>query len=99
MIQPVNDQVVIRPISPDHTTDSGILLVTDWNPDTMGTVVRVGEGKKCETCGTRADMPVKPDDLVIYPYEAGQKVTIDGEEFVMMRAAQILAILTEEQDA
>ena len=88
MIRPLADRVVIEPKAAETQTASGLYI-----PDTakekpqQGTVVAVGPGKKDEP------MEVKVGDVVIYGKYAGTEVSVDGKDYLIMKQADILAIL------
>lgn len=93
-IQPLGDRVVLKAISAETTTASGIVL-----PDTMNKekpeqaeVVAVGPGKRMED-GSYADMPVKKGDTVLFAKYSPTEVTIDGEEYMIVRADDVLAVV------
>ncbi|MCB9034652.1 MAG: co-chaperone GroES [Chitinophagales bacterium] len=87
-IQPLADRVVLKPAEAEQTTKSGIII-----PDTAkekpqkGEVVAVGAGKKEEP------MTVKVGDSVLYGKYSGTEINIDGVDYLIMREADILAIV------
>ncbi len=87
-IKPLADRVLIEPSPAEEKTAGGIII-----PDTAkekpqrGTVVAAGPGKKDEP------MTVKPGDLVLYGKYAGTEITVDGQEYLIMRESDILAIV------
>ena len=90
-LQPLGDRVVIKTIEQEEVTKTGIVL-----PDTAkekpqeGEVIAVGPGKVADD-GKRIAMEVKKGDKVIYARYAGTEVKIDGEEYIILREADILA--------
>lgn len=90
-LQPLGDRVVIKTIDQQEVTKTGLVL-----PDTAkekpqeGEVVAVGPGKVADD-GKRIAMEVKKGDKVIYARYAGTEVKIDGEEYIILREADILA--------
>lgn len=91
-IQPIGDRVVVKAQAAEEKTSSGLFI-----PDTAkekpqrGTVVAVGTGRYEN--GTKIDMTVKEGDTVLYGKYAGSEVTIDGEEFMIMRESDIFGII------
>ncbi len=92
--QPLGDRVIIKPLEPENKTKGGIVL-----PDTVkekpqeGKVVAVGKGKTLEN-GTVQKMDVKEGDIVLYGKYSGTEVTTkDGEELLIVREEDILAIV------
>jgi chaperonin GroES len=91
-IKPLSDRVVIKPEPAEEKTSSGLYI-----PDTAkekpqkGTVVAVGQGRVEN--GTKIDMTVKEGDTVLYGKYAGTEITLEGEEFLIMREADILGVV------
>ena len=87
-IRPLADRVLIEPAAAEETTASGIII-----PDTAqekpqrGVVVAVGPGKKDEPT------TVKVGDKVLYGKYSGTDLNIDGKDYMIMREADILAIV------
>ena len=92
-IKPLADRVVIKPSPADEKSRGGIIL-----PDTakekpvVGEVVAVGPGKVADD-GKTIKPEVKVGDKVLYGKYSGTEVTIEGEEFLIMREADIFAIV------
>ncbi|HQP91557.1 MAG TPA: co-chaperone GroES [Candidatus Omnitrophota bacterium] len=91
---PLGDRVIIKPLEPETKTKGGIVL-----PDTVkekpqeGKVVAVGKGKVLDN-GTLSKMEVKEGDTVLYGKYSGTEVTTkDGEELLIVREEDILAII------
>jgi len=93
-IKPLSDRVVIKPSEPEEKTSGGIIL-----PDTAkerpqeGKVIAVGPGKITEN-GTKIPMEIKVGDTVLYGKYSGTEILIDGEEHLIMRESDILAIIS-----
>jgi chaperonin GroES len=87
-IKPLADRVLVEPAAAEEKTAAGIII-----PDTAkekpqkGKVVAVGTGKKDEP------MTVKVGDEVLYGKYAGTELTIDGENYLIMRESDIVAIV------
>jgi chaperonin GroES len=92
-VKPLADRVVVRPSPAEERTKGGIIL-----PDTakekpvIGEVVAVGPGKVTED-GKKVLPEVKVGDKVLYGKYSGTEVTIDGEEYLIMREADIFAVV------
>jgi chaperonin GroES len=92
-MKPLADRVVIRPAAAEEKTKGGIIL-----PDTakekpvIGEVVAVGPGKVTDE-GKKVNLEVKVGDKVLYGKYSGTEVTVEGEEFLIMREADIFAIV------
>ena len=87
-IKPLADRVLIEPAAAEEKTTGGIII-----PDTArekpqkGTVVAVGPGKKDEP------MTLQEGDQVLYGKYGGTDVTLDGKEYLIIREADIYAIV------
>jgi chaperonin GroES len=87
-IKPLADRVLVQVAPAEEKTASGIII-----PDTAkekpqkGKVVAVGNGKKDEP------LTVKVGDEVLYGKYAGTEITVDGKEFLIMREADIFAVV------
>jgi chaperonin GroES len=92
-LKPLADRVVIKPSPAEEKTKGGIIL-----PDTakekpvVGEVVAVGPGKVTEE-GKKVVPEVKVGDKVLYGKYSGTEVTVEGEEYLIMREADIFAIV------
>ncbi|MBV9357752.1 MAG: co-chaperone GroES [Chloroflexi bacterium] len=93
-LKPLGDRVVVQPKSREETTRSGIVL-----PDTAsekpqeGKVLSVGPGRMLDN-GKRVDMEVKAGDSVLFAKYAGTEVKLDGEDYLVIRESDLLAIMT-----
>lgn len=87
-LKPLADRVIVQPAEPEEKTNSGIII-----PDTAkekpqrGKVVAVGPGKKDEPTS------VQENQDVLYGKYAGTEITMDGEEYLIMRESDILAVI------
>jgi chaperonin GroES len=92
-MKPLADRVVIKPSPAEEKTKGGIIL-----PDTakekpvMGEVVAVGPGKVADD-GKKIAPEVKVGDKVLYGKYSGTEVMIEGDEYLIMREADIFAIV------
>lgn len=87
-VRPLHDRVIVKVGEVEDQTKSGILI-----PDTAkekpqrGTVIAVGPGKKDDP------MTVKPGDAILYSKYSGTDVTIEGEDYLIMRESDIFIVL------
>ena len=93
-IKPLQDRVLIREASDDKEkkTSSGIIIPVTVNEDKngkRGDVIAVGPGRSEE--GKTIPMTVKVGDKVIFQW--GDKVTIDGEDYFLVRESEIMAVI------
>src|SRR5579884_1592666 len=92
-VHPLADRVVVRANERDQTTASGIVL-----PDTAkekpqeGTVLAVGPGRLDDE-GARVKPEVKVGDTVLYARYAGTEVKIGGQELLILKESDVLAVL------
>jgi chaperonin GroES len=93
-LQPLEDRVVVQPIEEEETTASGLVI-----PDTAkerpqeGKVIAVGPGRFED--GQRIPMDVKAGDKVIYSKYGGTEVKIEGEEYLILSARDVLAVVSK----
>lgn len=92
-VKPLADRVVVKPSEAEEQTEGGIIL-----PDTAqekpqeGEIVAVGPGKKSDS-GETVPMELKEGDSVIYGKYSGTEINIGGEDYLIMRESDILAIV------
>jgi chaperonin GroES len=92
-IRPLHDRVIVKRVEEEATTKGGIII-----PDTAkekpieGKVVAVGGGKILEN-GTKQPLEVKEGDRVLFGKYAGTDIKVDGEEHLIMREDDIIAIV------
>ncbi|WP_068597596.1 co-chaperone GroES [Vaginella massiliensis] len=87
-IRPIADRVVIEPAPAETKTASGIIIPDSAKEKPQeGTVVAVGNGKKDEP------MTVKVGDKVLYGKYSGTELKLEGKDYLIMREADILAII------
>lgn len=92
-IKPLEDRIVIRQLEAEATTASGLIL-----PDTAkekpqeGEVVAVGAGR-VDDKGNRIPVDVTVGDVVIYSKYGGTEVKYGGEEFIILSARDVLAVV------
>src|SRR3979409_501159 len=93
-LKPLGDRVVVKPKPKDEMTSSGIVL-----PDTAsekpqeGSVLSVGRGRVLDN-GTRVEMEVTAGDTVLFARYGGTEIKLEGEDYLVIREGDLLAILT-----
>lgn len=91
-LKPLGDRVVIKHLEAEETTKSGIILTgTAKEKPQEAVVVAVGPGGIVD--GEKVAMEVKVGDKVIYSKYAGTEVTLDKEDYIIVRQNDILAIV------
>lgn len=94
-VKPLNDRVLVKRIEEVQVTKGGIVI-----PDTAkekpieGRVVAVGPGKMSDQ-GQRMALQVKEGDKVLFGKYAGMEIKVEGEDHLMMREEDILAIIED----
>jgi len=92
-MKPLADRVVVKPVEEMEIKKGGIII-----PDTakekpmQGEVVEVGTGRITDD-GKKIDLEVKKGDRVLYGKYSGTEVSLDGEEYLIMRESDIFAII------
>jgi len=93
-VKPLGDRILLKQMEAEEKTKGGIVL-----PDTakekpqQGEIVAVGKGKTLETGEVKAP-EVKVGDKVLYGKYSGTEVTVDGQEYLIVREDDILAIVS-----
>lgn len=89
---PLGDRVILKQVEAEETTKSGIVLPTQAKEKPQqALVIAVGPGGLVD--GKEVTMQVKIDDKVIYSKYAGTEVKVDGQEFIIVRQNDILAVI------
>ena len=92
-LRPVGDRVVVKPAQREEVTRSGIVI-----PDTAkekpqeGTIIAVGSGKLLDSV-ERVALELKEGDRVLFAKYGGTEFKLDGEDMLVLRESDILAIL------
>ena len=91
-IKPLGDRVVIKNLEAEETTKGGLLLTSAAKEKPqMAEVLAVGPGGNVD--GKEITMQVKEGQKVIYSKYAGTDVKMDGEEYIIVRQNDILAVV------
>ncbi|RMG98237.1 MAG: co-chaperone GroES [Deltaproteobacteria bacterium] len=92
-IRPLHDRIVVKRVAEEEKTKGGLYI-----PDTAkekparGVVVAVGEGKR-DKDGKRIPLDVKAGDEVLFGKYAGTELKLDGEEHLVLREDEVLAVI------
>jgi chaperonin GroES len=92
-IRPLHDRVIVKRLEEDRTSPGGIVI-----PDTaaekpvQGKIVAVGKGKILEDGNVRP-LDVKVGDKILFGKYSGTEVKLDGEELVVMREEDVMAVI------
>ncbi|HEX7635413.1 MAG TPA: co-chaperone GroES [Noviherbaspirillum sp.] len=95
-LRPLHDRVIVKRLDQETKTASGIVLpeAAAEKPD-QGIVLAVGNGKILED-GTVRALDVKVGDIVLFGKYSGQTVKVEGEEVLVMREEDIMAIIVQK---
>src|SRR5947207_8612841 len=90
----LGDRVIVQPKAKEDVTRSGIVLPDSASEKPQeGSVLAVGPGRVLDN-GKRIEMEVKKGDAVLFAKYAGTEVKLDGEEYLVIRENDLLAIIT-----
>src|SRR5438094_9923938 len=94
-IRPLHDRIVVQRIDEGEQRVGGIII-----PDSakekpqQGKVIAAGDGKSKED-GKRVPLDVKPGDSILFGTYSGQEIKLDGDEYLIMREDDVLAVIEE----
>jgi chaperonin GroES len=92
---PLHDRILVRRLEDNETMRGGIII-----PDSakekpqQGKVIAAGNGKSKDD-GKRVPLDVKAGDLILFGKYSGQEIKLDGEEFLIMREDEVLAVIED----
>jgi chaperonin GroES len=92
-VRPLYDRILVKRVEEENKTKGGIII-----PDTakekpqQGKVEAVGAGK-IKDDGGRIALDVKPGDTILFGKYSGQEIKLDGEEFLILREDEVLAVI------
>jgi chaperonin GroES len=93
-VKPLADRVVVKPLDESEQMRGGLYIPdTAKEKPSQGEVVAVGPGKLSDE-GARLELDVKVGDKVLYGKYSGTDVTLDGEEYLILRESDILAVVS-----
>jgi chaperonin GroES len=89
-IRPLDDRIVVRPLDPEEVTAGGLVI-----PATVqeGEVLAAGPGRFNSAGTARIPVGIKPGDIVLYGRYAGTEIKHGGEEYLMLTAADVMAVV------
>ncbi len=94
-IKPLQDRLVIKRIEEEEKTKGGIIIPDSAKEKPQeGRVVAIGDGKTLES-GQKAPLTVKPGDKILFGKYSGTEIKIDGEEHLILREDDVLAIVED----
>ena len=96
-VRPLHDRIIVRRLEEGEQKIGGIII-----PDTakekpqQGKVIAVGAGKVKDD-GKRVALDVKAGDLILFGKYSGQEIKLEGEEYLIMREDEVLAIIEDKK--
>jgi len=92
-LRPLQDRIIVKRVEEETKTAGGLFIPeTAKEKPQRGEIVAVGNGKKTED-GKVLPLDVKVGDVVLFGKYAGTEIKVDGEDFLMMREDDILAVV------
>lgn len=92
-VKPLADRVIVKPLEAEEKTAGGIIIPDNAKEKPQkGEVVAVGEGKIADS-GQKIEMSLKAGDKILYGKYSGTEVAIDGDDFLIMRESDVLAVI------
>jgi chaperonin GroES len=94
--RPLHDRVVVRRVESEEKSSGGIII-----PDTAkekpqrGAVIAAGNGT-VKDGGTRVPLDVNAGDVILFGKYGGQEITLDGEEYLIIRENEVLAVIATD---
>ena len=92
-LKPLADRIVVRPLDPQEKTKSGLVLpdMAKEKPQ-EGKVLAVGSGRLLDD-GTVKTLEIKNGDRVLYGKYSGTEVTLEGQDYLILREEDVLAVV------
>jgi len=92
-IRPLHDRVIVKRLEEERTSPGGIVIPDSAaEKPSQGKVIAIGKGKILEDGSVRA-LDVKVGDKILFGKYSGTEVTVDGEDLLVMREEDIMAII------
>lgn len=92
-LKPLQDRILVKPMEAEEKTSSGIIIPDTAKEKPMkGEIVAVGSGKVTDD-GKTVPMELKVGDKVLYGKYSGTEITVDGDEYLIMRESDVYAII------
>jgi chaperonin GroES len=92
-VKPLEDRILLKPMEAEQKTAGGIIIPDNAKEKPQkGEVVAVGPGKTSDK-GQKIEMALKKGDKVLYGKYSGTEISIDGQDYLILRESDVLAIL------
>jgi chaperonin GroES len=92
-VKPMEDRVILKPMEAEEKTAGGIIIPDNAKEKPQkGEVIAVGPGKVNDK-GAKIEMSLKKGDKVLYGKYSGTEITIDGQDYLIVRESDVLAVI------
>ncbi len=93
-LKPLSDHMIVKPVSEDKTTKSGIVLpdTVDKEKPEQGEVVAVGPGRALDN-GSRLEMAVKVGQKILFKKYSPDEIKVEGEDYLVLSENEVIAIV------
>jgi chaperonin GroES len=92
-VKPMEDRVLLKPMEAEQKTAGGIIIPDNAKEKPQkGEVVAVGPGKTNDK-GQKIEMTLKKGDKVLYGKYSGSEITVDGQDYLIVRESDVLAVI------
>jgi len=92
-VKPLEDRVILKPMEAEQKTAGGIIIPDNAKEKPQkGEVIAAGPGKTSEK-GAKIEMTLKKGDKVLYGKYSGTEITIDGQDYLIVRESDVLAVI------
>ena len=92
-VKPLADRVLVKPLEAEEKTAGGIIIPDNAKEKPQkGEIVAVGEGKISDS-GQKITMSLKNGDKVLYGKYSGTEISIEGDDYLIMRESDVLAVI------
>ena len=91
-VKPLEDRVILKPMEAEQKTAGGIIIPDNAKEKPQkGEVIATGPGKTNDK-GAKIDMTLKKGDKVLYGKYSGTEISIDGQDYLIVRESDVLAV-------
>jgi chaperonin GroES len=92
-VKPLEDRILLKPMEAEQKTAGGIIIPDNAKEKPQkGEVVAVGPGKTSDK-GAKIEMTLKKGDKVLYGKYSGTEISVEGQDYLILRESDVLAIL------
>ena len=94
--RPLHDRLIVRRVEEGEQQSGGIIIPDSAKEKPQrGKVIAAGNGKVSDD-GTRVPLDIKAGDVILFGKYTSQEVKLDGEEYLIMREDEVLAVIDED---